>query len=342
MAERFFVQTTPGLEAPCAAEVTALGLSNRVVPGGVAAEGELSAVVPLNRRLRTATRVLWRLGRAADREQLARVALGRVRTAKTPIDLEGPSWAVTEARRAFAPIGSGPDAVTLVLREVGDGLEVSVDTSGEPLYRRGYRQEVGKAPMRETLASAVLALAGFEPGLPLWDPLCGSGTLIIEAARWARGIEPGEGRAFAFEKFPGFNAKALPPLVASAPAPIIGTDLNAGALGVARRNAKRANVFEALTLERVDATRLVAKPGVAPGLVVANLPYGKRVGERVELATLFRGLGARVREQLPGWRYGFLLHEGESHLGLKPDAVHLLENGGIDVKLVVGRVPTKA
>jgi putative N6-adenine-specific DNA methylase len=208
---------------------------------------------------------------------------------------------------------------------------------------RGYRQEIGRAPLRETLAAGVLRLAGFRPAEPLWDVMCGSGTFVIEAAEWARGLAPGRNRAFAFEAFANHDAAsfAARPRQADmglAPAPIFGSDLNAGALGTARRNARRAGVQDALTLERLDATRLELRAGVPPGLVMANLPYGRRVGEAGELGTLYRQLGAALKKACPRWRFGLLLEEGAEALGLPIEARHRVSNGGLDCQLVVGRM----
>lgn len=205
------------------------------------------------------------------------------------------------------------------------------DSSGDLLYLRGYREEIGRAPMRETLAAGVLGLAGYDGTERLWDPMCGSGTLLIEAALMAKGLAPGANRKFAFQTWPGHDAKrfaALPRAMPRQAPPLTGTDLNAGALGVTRRNAKRAGVLEALKLERADAAKV--KPEGAPGLLVANFPYGKRV-ERGDLGAVVANLAA----QFTGWRYAFLV-EGNT-FGLKAEHVHAVANGGIRCKLVVGR-----
>ncbi|MFT3842240.1 MAG: RNA methyltransferase [Myxococcaceae bacterium] len=214
-----------------------------------------------------------------------------------------------------------------------------VDTSGELLYFRGYRQEIGRAPLRETLAAGMLLLARWEPSREaLWDPMCGSGTILAEAALMAQGKAPGAQRRFAFENEPGHDSKAWatePRTKGTAHKPLLlGTDLNAGALGTARRNARRAGVLELLTLERLDATKLPAKPG--PGLVISNLPYGKRVGERSELASLYSAFGASLRKAAAGWRFAFLLKDHPDALGLKIDATHALDNGGLSCSLVTG------
>jgi putative N6-adenine-specific DNA methylase len=181
---------------------------------------------------------------------------------------------------------------------------------GRLLYQRGYREEIGRAPMRETLAAGMLRLAGYTGTDPLWDLMCGSGTLLIEAALIARGIAPGElGK-------PTRPAAAL----------LKGTDLNAGALGVTRRNARRAGVFDALTLDRADATKV--KPTGPPGLLVANLPYGIRVAKS-DLAALT----ANLRTAFRGWRFAFLL-QGPLDLDIQQE--HALNNGGLRCRLCLG------
>jgi len=217
-----------------------------------------------------------------------------------------------------------------------------VDTSGELLYFRGYRQEIGRAPLRETLAAGMLLLSKWDPAVEaLWDPMCGSGTVLIEAALIAEGRAPGAQRHFAFEQSSGFDAAAWAKEPRTHGTPLrpllLGTDLNAGALGTARRNARRAGVLERLTLERLDATRLTPRAG--PGLVAANLPYGKRVGERGKLAELYAAFGASLRSAAKGWRFAFLLREHADALGLKIEERHPLDNGGLSCTLVVGTIP---
>lgn len=333
--EALFVATTPGLEAPLAAELSALGFPGTAVPGGVTLEAPAGSYRTLNLWSRLASRVLLRVAEVPSVEALRRVALapwGREFEVEASGEASG-KWASALRSTKGAPL--------LLLRGERGRCTVSVDTSGELLYFRGYRQEVGRAPLRETLASGVLRLAGWRPGEPLWDLMCGSGTLLIEAAEQAAGLAPGRNRAFAFAAFPSHDEaawRALPRQTAAVPTALVGSDLNAGALGTARRNARRAGVLEALTLERLDATALAPRAG-APGLVVANLPYGKRVGERDALAGLYRALGASLKRACKGFRFAFLLEEGAAHLGLPLDARHAVSNGGLRCEVVVGRVP---
>lgn len=349
MREALFVTCTPGLEAPLAAELKALGLDGRQVVGGCEVEdAPVGSLVRVNVQSRVASRVWWRLGQVESPKALARVPL-RALVGEGPVSLElseaqGPRTTTpaevwrNEAVKAWG-VGKEP-GLEVTLRLSRDGCAVSVDTSGELLHVRGARQETGKAPLRETLASGLLVLSGWRPGEALWDVMCGSGTILLEAAERSLGLQPGRARAFAFERFPSVAPGALDE--AKRPGPAVktwlkGTDLNAGALGVARRNARRAGVGEQLALERLDATQLT-RPDVSPGLVLANLPYGKRVGNRFELEGLYRGVGAALKRSLGGWRFAFLLREGEAALGLPIAETFEVRNGGLACRLVTGRV----
>jgi len=249
-----------------------------------------------------------------------------------------PVSAARGAERAGGP-------VRLVLRASRGRVELSADTSGALLHRRGWRQELSRAPMRETLAAGVLALAGHVAEVPLWDPMCGSGTLLIEGALAARRMAPGLGRTFAAEDWPVARAvdwaarrRRLESLaLARAPAPVVGTDVNGGSLGTARRNARRAGVLDDLRLERLDV--VAAAPGkLGPGLLVANLPYGIRVGERRSLATLDAALARTLIGPFAGWRVALLVDDARrlERMGRGPPAaLQPLRNGGIPVVLGV-------
>ena len=199
--------------------------------------------------------------------------------------------------------------------------------------------------MRETLAAGVLALAGYVSQQPLRDPVCGSGTLVIEAALAARSIAPGLGRSFSAEHWPaaarvdwaGRRDQLRIAVRPRAPASIVGSDLNAGALGTARRNARRAGVLEDLRLERVDVA--AATPGTdLPGLVVGNLPYGLRVGAAAGLEAFDAALARTLAGAFRGWRKALLVDD-EARLaragGGKPHRIHRLVNGGLPVVLGV-------
>ena len=358
MDETVFAATTPGLEGALEQEARPLGRVRRL-DGGV----EISGPAGLHRRanlwLRTASRVLLRLAEVEATSEvalaraLAQVSLASVRSPRTPVTLEASvSRAKLRAnelaalgRRAW-PAQGQPEgaALGIWLRLEGSRCTVSVDSSGELLHRRGYRQEVSRAPMRETLAAGLLLLAGYRGEVPLWDPLCGSGTIVIEAALIALRRAPGLLRSFAFEGWPGHDPERWKEErdggrgLAVLPAPICGSDLHAGSLGTARRNARRAGLLDHLELVRHDAT--VRRPGSPPhGLLASNLPYGVRLGKTSDLATLYRGLG-RTLGALPGWSAALLVSAAgadlERQLGWSPQEVHAVENGGIRCRLLTG------
>ncbi|WP_426754484.1 THUMP domain-containing class I SAM-dependent RNA methyltransferase [Myxococcus sp. Y35] len=366
--EQLFVSTLPGLEPALEAEAAAQGWSPRRVDGGVELEGPAGLHQDANLRLRTASRVLLRVGRfrAGDSDtltdQLAALDLSRVWDGRAPPKLSvslhrspvpGPdvvfdaaayAWGLPAVERA-GPLddeGGGP-GLTLLVRVEGDAFTVSADTSGEPLHRRGYRQEVSRAPLRETLAAGILRLVGYTGAEPLVDPMCGSGTFLVEGAWMAMRRAPGLLRAFAFETFPAFDAAAWAGRKARAEAEALpspgaalhGYDINAGSLGTARRNARRAGVT--LALERRDVRTLQA-PVEGPGLVVANPPYGKRVGEAEDLPALYRALGNTLRSGFTGWRAAIILPDDATLVKALdlPGARSLpVRNGGLRCRLLL-------
>lgn len=194
-----------------------------------------------------------------------------------------------------------------VVRFDRDRCTISADASGELLHRRGYRQAVARAPMRETLAAALVISSGWDPATPLLDPFCGSGTIPIEAALIARRIAPGLQREFAAERWPSTpagvwdaaRAAAAAEVLPSAPAPILGSDRDAGAIEAARANAERAGVAGDITF--TCAALMHAEPPAERGTLVSNPPYGVRVGDAADLGRLYAALGDLVRARFPRW-----------------------------------------
>ncbi len=331
--ETLFVGTTPGLEGVLADELEELGFPGVATSGGVTVEAPVGSYRFINLWSRVASRVLLRVADVPNVDALRRLHLQKY-AREFEVDAFGEGAAVWGQA-----LKSTPGAVKLLLRGQKSRCQVSIDTSGELLHFRGYRQEVGRAPMRETLAAGVLRLAKWKPEEPLWDVMCGSGTMLIEAAELAAGLAPGRNRKFAFETFTSHDEaswKALPRSRDAVKADVFGSDLNSGALGTARRNAKRAEVFELLKLERLDATKLPKRSG--SGLVIANLPYGKRVGERDEIGQLYRAVGKSLRAACPGWYFAFLLEEGAEHLGVEIAERHRVSNGGLECEVVLGQL----
>jgi putative N6-adenine-specific DNA methylase len=379
-----FAITAPGLEAVCAAELRALGISAAPEPGGVAWMGSAEDVARANLWLRTASRVVVRaaafrarsfieLERHARRVPWERwVAKGRpvrlrVTSKKSKLYHEG---AIAERILGFigdhvGGIGEtsaekGPedegtetgDAQLFVVRVLRDEVTISADASGALLHFRGYRQALAKAPLRETLAAGMLLGAGWRGDAPVVDPMCGSGTIPIEAALIARNVAPGlatagrEPRAFAFTAWPDFDAAAWERIGAqaremerpSSPVAIQGSDRDAGAIDAARANAGRAGVADDA---RFDVRPLSAiEPPDGPGLLIANPPYGIRVGESDALRNLYAALGRVARERCRGWTVALLSADRklEGQVGLPFAERFRTSNGGIPVRLVTATV----
>jgi len=351
--ERLFISAPQGMETALGGELAALGLQAVEVPGGFVATGPPGAHQDACLHLRSASYVLLRVGRfdARDVRSLEKGLEGVKLFAFTrghpvlDVAVHRSSLKASAVRAAAGRIfGEAMHGQRVLIRIDGPEGEVSVDCAGELLYRRGYRQELSRAPMRETLAAGMLLLADYDGEQPLWDPMCGSGTILIEAALIAQRRAPGLARTFAFEQWPTFDkagwterrARAAAE-VRQAPRLIVGSDLNAGSLGVARRNARRAGLLEALMLERKDATEISPPAGRGPGLIVSNLPYGRRVGGG-DLVALHRAFGDAVR-RFSGWRAALLT--GSPRLA---DALELhgrrldVDNGGLHCVLVLAEI----
>jgi putative N6-adenine-specific DNA methylase len=234
-----------------------------------------------------------------------------------------------------------PD-LALHLHLGGGEASLSLDGSGESLHKRGYRPAMGLAPLKENLAAGLIALTGWDGRVPLADPLCGSGTLLIEAACLALGKAPGLGRAFALERWPDFDrqlwqqerdaaaALALPP--ESPLAPIVGMEQDAGVLEQARHNAEAAGVAGALDLRQGDCRDFMPPPGL--GVLVCNPPYGERLGHAEALEPLYADLGRMVKERCSGWSLWLLSGNPELTGALKMKASRRIpiSNGGIDCR----------
>ena len=247
---------------------------------------------------------------------------------------------------------TGSDEATLfVVRFFKDRCLISVDTSGALLHRRGYRMATAKAPLRETLAAALLAASGWDGVAPLVDPLCGSGTIAIEGAWMARGIAPGAHRSFAVERWPGVSealgrevrAELAAGTRSSAPGVILGSDRDAGAIEAARGNAARAGVADDVAFA-VHALSAAPMPAHERGWIVTNPPYGVRVGESDRVRDLWAQLGKVLRARAPGWEVALLSPDQalERQLGFPLRMAARTTNGGIPVRIMVGRVPTGA
>lgn len=358
-----FLVATPGLEGPLLDEARALGFSGaRGVKGGVSFSGGWAEVWRANLELRGCGRVVARIGsfRAFHLAQLdkraRKVAWGETLRPDVPFRVEAAcassriyhSGAAaqrieTAIRDAIgAPVRK--DAEVRVMARIEDDLvTIGVDTSGEPLHKRGFKEAVAKAPMRETMAALLLRLCGYGGGEPVLDPMCGSGTFVIEAAEIAAGLAPGRGRHFAFEQLATFDAAAwqrMREVRPDRPRPALrchGSDRDAGAVAMSRANAARAGVSDLVDFRQLTVSEIAPPEGPA-GLVIVNPPYGDRIGDRQGLAALHRALGQTLMERFGGWRVGLVTADATlaraTGLPFKPPSPPIL-HGGLRVNLFV-------
>lgn len=367
-----FLAVPPGLEATLATEAADLGFPTPVtVPGGVSFQGGWVDVWRANLSLRGATRVLARIGsfRVPHLAQLDKRARkfdwAAVLRADIPVRVE-----VTCKSSKIYHAGAAKQRIETALRETL-GVEVlsgpavedapdtaaapeirlkarieddlctfSIDTTGESLHKRGHKQAMAKAPLRETLAALFLRQCGYDGSEPVLDPMCGSGTFVIEAAEMALGLLPGRARGFAFEHLASFDAAAWEALRQAAPPRATdlhfhGSDRDAGAIRAATANAERAGVADVTTFKTHAISDLV-RPEGKPGLIMVNPPYGARIGERKLLFALYGALGKTLAERFRGWRVGLVTSDPAlakaTALRFLPTAP-AVSNGGLKVTL---------
>ncbi len=327
-----FLVATPGLEAVLRAEAAALGFANsRQVEGGVTITGRWPDVWRANLELRGATRVLARFAsfRAMHLAQLDKRARkapwAAILRPDVPVAVEAScrkskiyhagaaaQRVATAIREELGAPVADKAAVTVMVRIEDDLVTLSVDSSGEPLYKRGHKEAVNRAPMRETMAALFLSQCGYTGNEPVLDPMCGSGTFVIEAAEIAAGLKPGRSRGFAFEQLATFDRTGWEALRSSTrrePAVrFYGSDRDAGAIAMSRANAERAGVAGLTEFRQLPVGELERPPG-PPGLVIVNPPFGARIGEGASLGPLYRSLGSVLRERFSGWRVGLITTE---------------------------------
>jgi putative N6-adenine-specific DNA methylase len=359
-----------GAESALATELSSLGLTIGEIGNGIVhVRGGADELITANLRSRIASRVLLPLvsGTVGNYDELYRLARRVPWQSLVPPTLTIAVSAVardqrlSDSRLAALKIkdavvdsqrGAGarssvdrrsPEVPITLFVENGTAT-VSLDSSGAPLHVRGYRQEAGEAPLRETVAASMLVASGWDPATPLCDPFCGSGTIAIEAAMMSRGIAPGAIRdGWAMAKWPWFPgarlaaaraalARATPAHAAEPPARIVARDTDPAVIEIARRNARRAGVEESIEFVRADA--LEAHAPWAAGTVVTNPPYGERM-ELPEARDFYARLGSRFKESYDGWDVWILSanREAMKGFGLRAASRMQLWNGGLDARL---------
>jgi putative N6-adenine-specific DNA methylase len=378
--DNFFAIVAPGLESLNALELRRLGLLGasedaqpQIESGGVAFSGTQEALYRANLHLRTASRVILRIGDFYSaafselRKKTSRLEWERYLQPGQPVRLHVTchksrlyhSDAVAE--RVAGAIGDRLGQPTpmlkpaeteddqppqlVIVRLVNDHCSISMDSSGALLHRRGYRQASAKAPLRETLAAGMLLSSNWDVRSPLIDPFCGSGTIAIETAMMRAGLPPGMRRRFAFMDWPGYEPEKWEALLAEVHPmedeglpPIQASDRDAGAIEMAHANAERAGVAERIEFACQAVSAI--QPPPEPGWVVTNPPYGLRLSEGKDVRNLYAQLGNVLRRNCPGWHVAILCSDKRllAQTRLKLDTSFDTENGGIKVWLGRGLV----
>ncbi|MGH7965442.1 MAG: THUMP domain-containing class I SAM-dependent RNA methyltransferase [Candidatus Binatia bacterium] len=333
--ETFFAPCPRGLEAVLGAELEQLDAQDvTVLPGGVSFVGPFPLCYAVNLHSRIASRVLWRVFHGDYRDEhdifqaaqtlpwqtwfpVRRTIKVKVSAQQCPLrSLDFVTLRIKDAicDRFRVATGARPDVATRRQDIRIDAfldrqhLTLYLDTSGEALFKRGLRTAVTEAPVRENLAAGILRLVGWTAQQPLLDPMCGSGTFLLEAALIARNIPPGLGRHFAFEKLSNFDTRQWQALceagraqqLPTAPCAIYGSDIHEGALQAARANLKAAGLVDTVALKQADL--LDVKPPAGEGVLVTNPPYGVRLSDKAHLAAFYPRLGDSLKRHFAGWR----------------------------------------
>ncbi|NIZ61772.1 RNA methyltransferase [Sedimentitalea sp. CY04] len=356
-----FLVAAPGTETSLRDEAREKGFhSPKISPGGVTITGTWPEVWRANLQLRGAARVLARIGeiRAFHLAQLDKRARkfpwGDVLRPDVPVKVEVTTNKKSKIYHAGAAIQRFEKAITEELGapisaeadvrikvRIDDNLcIISVDTSGEALHKRGHKPAVGKAPMRENLAAMFLHQCRYDGNEPVVDPMCGSGTFVIEAAEIATGLIPGRSRSFAFEKLANFDEVAWQQMRdagqgAETELRFYGSDRNAGVIESTKTNAERAGV-DGCTVFTHQAVSDLTPPDGPPGLVIVNPPYGARIGNKKLLYALYGALGKTLSTRFSGWRVGIVT--SEAGLAKATDLPFLptgapVAHGGIKIRL---------
>ena len=367
--DRFFAPCPRGLEAALADELGALGAQFvAAAEGGVSFSGPRELALHANLESRLASRILWQVahGRYRNEDDLYRLVKGvdwpthfgvertlRVDLAATRSPLASLEFATLKVKDAvcdrFREAGGTRPSVDKERPDVRVHAYLTdreatlyLDTSGEPLFKRGYRRDADAAPLRENLAAGLLALSGWTPGTPLLDPMCGSGSIVIEAALRAADRAPGLLCTFGFQKLAWFDGPTWQRIRQRArdrvrPAPtapsLFCSDVDAQALAHCRGNLAAAGVAEWVMLAEAD---VLARSAPAPaGIVLTNPPYGVRLDSEAALAAFYPRLGDALKQRFAGWTA--CVFTGDLRLakliGLKPSRKTPLYNGSIECRL---------
>ena len=366
--EQFFAPCPRGLEPSLADELAELGVEG-VQPGdaGVTFSGPFQLCYRVNLQSRIASRVLWQVARAPyqSEDDVYRTGLQQpwpewfdvgqtiavsVNARKCPLrSLDFVTLRIKDAvcdqfrkvtgRRPSVDTRNPGVRIFAFLDE--SSVTLYVDTSGEALFRRGGRDTAGEAPLKENLAAGILRLTGWRPGVPLFDPMCGSGTFLLEAAQIALDMAPGAKRRFGFERLHNFESAAWEKMRAAAaagqqaprPLPIFGSDLYGEVLNGARSNAAALGLADVVQWKQANVLEVSAP--AASGILLTNPPYGVRIGEQEELARLYPQLGDLLKRKFAGWTAYFFTADLRlaKLIRLNPSRRTPLFNGPLECRL---------
>ncbi|MBO6826737.1 MAG: hypothetical protein JJ879_11095 [Sneathiella sp.] len=350
--------TVPGLEELLRAEAVENGFKKpEVTYGGVTIRGYWSDVWRANLTLRGASRVLVRLGafrvtHLAKLDQFAHEfpweqtfnagAHIRVEASCKKSKIYHKKAAAERFEKALVDrIGAVIDSeaeLFLKIRIVKDICTISIDSSGEGLHKRGIKQALNRAPLRETLAALMLRQSGFRGKEPVIDPMCGSGTLVLEAAEIATRQLAGRARSFAFQHLNTFDPDEFQAMkerhnIGETDQHFYGFDRDRGAISRAEENAERGSVSDVTTFAERTISDL-RPPSDMAGLLITNPPYGTRIGDQKKLTPLYQKLGHVAMERFKGWRVGILTNSDKlaaaTGLPFKKDPLGF-SHGGIRV-----------
>ena len=371
--EHFFAPCPRGLEASLVDELVELQATDvAATDGGVAFAGPFELAYRANLESRLASRILWRVGQGSYRDEHDIYALAhaldwprwfradrtlRVDVAATRSPLRSLEFATLRVKDAVCDRHRAVGGVRPSINKEQPDVRVHayltatdvtfyIDTSGEPLFKRGLRRESADAPLRENLAAGLLRLAHWHPGMPLLDAMCGGGTIVMEAALMALDIAPGLKRSFGFQKLGWYDGptwqrikqaaqrRARPPAASG----IYASDNDPLALGHCTANLEAAGLAAAIVVEQAD---MLARPApAAAGIIVSNPPYGVRISEEEALAEFYPLLGDALKQRFPGWTAYLLSADPRlpKLIGLKASKRTVLYNGALECRLLEYRI----
>ena len=375
----FFCSCPQGLESVLAEELSEIAEKSGSlqilgqVPGGVHARGRIEDAWLMNLHSRIASRILLRIAFGPYRtesnlydlafstkwekwftfENTIRIDVSAIKSPVKSINFTALKVKDGVADHFRSRFGKRPSVDTrapdipITLHLSGNDATLYLDTSGEPLFKRGWRNQAGEAPIRENLAAGLLRMAGWEPGTILFDPMCGSGTILAEAAQILSGIPAGMNRRFAFEKLIGFDIqkwdamkKTAAPLSPPEKPTLFGSDISIRSVENARANLLSAGIRMEIPIRQIDAQKMLP-PTEEPGILLTNPPYGERVGMRgnrsaaTDVTPFYASLGSTLKNHFAGWRIFLFTADRDVPrlLRLKEARKTPLYNGAIECRL---------